>query len=298
MKANLPSTIIKLNTVLNITAIDSIHYFELDKNFQFPGERHNYWEMVYVDSGQIVATADDKKHTIRQGEIIFHKPNEFHAVNADQKTSSNVFLICFVTSSPAMNRFRDKITTLPQELKPYINIIIDEGRKTFDLPFNDPYAPCLEFAKAPPFGGLQLIKTALEQLLIYLLRIENAKESAKKKKSAEKETENRLTNEIVSLLRENIYGKITMPEICEKLSYSKAYISKVFSENMGQTIIAYYTSLKIKEAKKLIRERMYSLTEISNMLHFSDPHYFSRVFKKETNMSPRAYLKSVTIYTK
>ena len=197
-----------------------------------------------------------------------------------------------------MNRLCDKVTTLPQELKPYINIIINEGRKTFDLPFNDPYAPCLEFSKTPPFGGLQFIKTALEQLLINLIRIENAKETARKKKSSETEPENRLTNEIITLLEGNIYRKITVPEICRKLSYSKAYISKVFSENMEQTIIAYYTSLKIKEAKKLIRERIYSLTEIANMLHFSDPHYFSRVFKKETNMSPRAYLKSVTIYTK
>ena len=133
-----------------------------------------------------------------------------------------------------------------------------------------------------------------EQLLVLMIRTEE--ENIKKKKALEGESAgNNIVNEIVRILSENVYGKISVNEICRDLSYSKTYVSKIFNENMGCTIVEYYTGLKIKEARKLIREKCYSFTEISSMLCFSNPHYFSKVFKKISNMSPREYLQSVTM---
>ena len=294
MKTFVPETAIKLRTLVNITNIVSIHYFEFDKHFHFPGESHNYWELVYVDSGNVHITAEDVPHTLGQGEIIFHKPNEFHTISADKKTPSNVCVISFVAKPGAIDRFRDKRITLPDALKPYINTVIQEGRATFDIPFNDPHMVKLQFSKNPPIGGLQMIKMALEQFFIQLIRAEESAE----KVPADYSGDNPLVNKIIVLLEDNIYGKITVGEICKILNYSKTYISKVFNKTMGQTIITYYTNLKIKEARKLIRMRTYSFTEIADMLCFNDPHCFSKVFKKVTNMSPREYLHSVTIYTK
>ena len=105
--------------------------------------------------------------------------------------------------------------------------------------------------------------------------------------------DNHLVGAVLDLLGNNIYGEITVDQICHKLNYSKTYISRIFNQNCHCTIIEYYTDLKINEAKKLIRENTYTFTEISNMLCFSSPHYFSRVFKKTTNMTPREYLGSV-----
>jgi len=284
---------VRLTNLINVTSILSIHYFEFDKNFHFKGEKHESWEMVYVDSGNVIITADEKKHILSQGEIIFHKPNEFHTISADGKKPTNVCVICFETKSKAMEWFRDKKMIFPKELRGYIKTIITEGEKTFKLPINDPEADIVQLAEKPAIGGLQIIKTSLEQLLIMLIRAGEG-QNVKKKKSIE-DCGNRLVNEIGEILNDNIYGKINVYEICNNLSYSKTHVSKVFNENMGCSIIDYYTRLKITEAKKLIRERVYSFAEISNMLQFSNPHYFSKVFKKVVNMSPREYLQSVTI---
>ena len=51
--------------------------------------------------------------------------------------------------------------------------------------------------------------------------------------------------------------------------------------------------LKIKEAKKLIRENNYSISQISDMLGYSSIHIFSRAFKKAVGLSPTAYRKSI-----
>jgi YesN/AraC family two-component response regulator len=49
--------------------------------------------------------------------------------------------------------------------------------------------------------------------------------------------------------------------------------------------------LKIKEAKRLIREGQMNFTEISEFLGFSSIHYFSKLFKKPTGKSPSEYAK-------
>ena len=131
-------------------------------------------------------------------------------------------------------------------------------------------------------------------MLVMLIRAAEG-ENIKKKDLIDGNCENVLVKKIIEILNDNIYGKVNVGEICRHLSYSKTYLSKIFNDNMGCSIISYYTTLKIIEAKKLIRERLYSFTEISNMLQFNDPHYFSKVFKKVVNMSPREYLQSVTI---
>ena len=59
------------------------------------------------------------------------------------------------------------------------------------------------------------------------------------------------------------------------------------------TILEYTLLRKIQEAKKLIREDRYNFSQISDRLAFDNPHYFSRVFKRITNITPSEYKKSV-----
>lgn len=282
-----------LSNTINITKIVTMHYFEFDKYFHFPGESHDFWEMVYVDSGNVLITAGKTSHTLKQGEVIFHKPNEFHTIASDTKTPSNVFVISFVTGSKSMVLFRDKKTIIPPKHRHYIKTLIEEGQKTFELPFNNPDLRELKLSAAPPFGGQQIIRTTLEQLLIMLIR--DCEENSKNSQifSDIEGMNNHLVNSVIDLLNQNLYGKITVDEICKKLNYSKTYISKIFNMHCGCTIIEYYTKQKIKEAKKLMRENTYTIAEISNMLCFNNPHYFSRVFKKSANMTPSEYLNSV-----
>ena len=183
--------------------------------------------------------------------------------------------------------------TLPEYLRSYIKTLIREGRETFILPFNNPELRELKPSDTPPFGGQQIIRTTLEQLLIMLIRTQEQRSKAPIIFPDKESMDNHLVNAVLDILKDNIYGTITVEEICSKLNYSKTYISKIFNKNCHCTIVEFYTDLKIKEAKKLIRENAYTFTEISNMLCFNNPHYFSRVFKKKTNMTPREYLNSV-----
>ena len=284
----------KLANVISISKIVTIHYHEFDKNFHFSGEAHDFWELVYVDSGTVLITADKETYSLGQGEMIFHKPNEFHTISSDKKTPSNVFVITFVSTSKNMLYFRNKKIKLPKTLRPYIEIILDEGRRAFNLTQNNPQSKGLMLNENAPFGGQQIIRTTLEQLLIMLIRTQDEKANEINVFTDKAGMDNHLVNSVIKLLKDNVYGKITVDEICHDLNYSKTYISKIFNKICNCTIIEYYTNLKIKESKILMRKHLYNIAEISDMLCFNNPHYFSRVFKKNANMTPREYIHSVS----
>ncbi|MEG2350964.1 MAG: AraC family ligand binding domain-containing protein, partial [Hungatella sp.] len=70
----------RLREELRITQIITIHYYEYMSDFMFEGESHDFWEFLCVDKGELEVTANQEKTILKKGDIIFHKPNEFHAL--------------------------------------------------------------------------------------------------------------------------------------------------------------------------------------------------------------------------
>lgn len=280
----------RLSNVLEINKIVTIHYFEFAKNFTGPSESHNFWEMVYVDAGSILTTAQNQTYELRQGDALFHKPNEFHNLRTGGH-AANVFIISFVCTSSAMNYFKGRRLQVPSHLRDPIAKIIKEAAQTFDLPFFDPGLKQLTLLNQPIFGGQQMIKTYLEQFLILLIR-SGTKEDKVLTRCL---TENTLASGIQSYLESHVYQSVTLAQICRQFNYSKTHLCGLFKNVTGCSIMQYFTLLKVEEAKKLIREQNYNFTEISALLNISDPHYFSHLFKKVTGMSPRTYAKSVKL---
>lgn len=280
----------KIANLISINKIVSIHYYELNKNFLYDGESHNFWELVFVDAGQIIVKSNEKEQVLKQGEIIFHKPNEFHSLKADKISAANIVVISFVCSSNAMSFFKGKSMTVPSKLKKHISSIVEEYSQTFNpMAIEDKK---LEIKESSLIGGQQMIRTYLEQLLIALIRSEQHKQDLRVFPSKES-MDNHLITQMMQIIEENTYSRISVEQICDQLNYSRAYLSKIFKKASGYTILEYILKHKIREAKKLIREEKYNFTQISDLLAFDNPHYFSRVFKKIANMTPSEYKNSI-----
>lgn len=280
----------QISNIINIHKIVTLNYFEFENDFQYKGEKHNFWELVYVDKGKLTVETSDESFTLNQGECVFHRPNEFHSHKANGVIAPNYFVICFVCNSSHMNIFRKKRFKLSEKLKKFIENIITEAQQVFDLPINKPEEKQLKVSQSELIGGQQMIRTYLEQFLIMLLRQEYGTVNAA---SGNAGSENQLAIQMKQRLDMYIYQDVSVEDFCHEMQYSKSYLSRIFLKEFGCTIHHYITSAKIKEAKTMIREHAYNFTQISDMLCFSNPLYFSRVFKKITGMSPSEYKKSV-----
>lgn len=283
------SYIIKpIRKIIDVKSIVTILYYELSKDFDYAGESHDFWEMVYVDKGEIVATSDGVRHIVPQGSAIFHKPNEFHRLAANGTIAPNVFIITFVCTSRDMQFFNEKITEIPAKLRSYIADIIDERH----IIRSDPPGTDTVNGRAVGIASEQMVKLYLEQFLILLLRGEEAAKPGRF--SAEREDwDNQLVNDMIHYLQEHIYQELSVSDLCRRFCYSKTQLSKVFKEATGSTIMDYYTRLKIKEAKYMIREGDLNFSQIAVQLSFDNPQYFSRTFKRIAGMTPKEYKNSV-----
>lgn len=283
----------RISNIISITKIVTIHYFEFGKDFNFHLEKHDFWEMVYIDSGQANVVVKNKTHLLNQGDVIFIRPNLPHKLCGDCKNSFNAFIISFTSNSNSLNLFSDNVLNVPKPLRKYIALIMSEGENVFILKKNNPYITEMEMHKDIPIGSIQMIRIYLEQFLIMLLR--GTAQNLPNLFTNKENMENHIIVSVKQLLSDNLYGNISVEEICDKLHYSRTYLSKTFKQYCNTTINHYYNDLKIKEAKKLICEGKHNFTQISEMLGFNNPHYFTRVFKKITNMTPTEYLNSSNI---
>ena len=279
----------KIQNLLIIDKIITIHYFEFDKSFESNLESHDFWELVYADKESVICMSDGKKLTLSEGEVLFHKPNVLHSLSSNKQSAPNVFIISFESKSEAVHFFENRKLKLNKNLLKFIYAIIDESKKTFDLPYSDPELKKMTLLKKPTLGGQQLIKNYLELLLINLMRDETEKENADTLFLPQEELGEKIAEQTIAFLKDNVYKNLQVSDVCNALNYNKSYIFKQFKKATNRSVMSYFSMLKIEKAKKLLRETNLSVTQISDKLAYDTPNYFSKCFKKTTGYTPLKY---------
>ena len=81
----------------------------------------------------------------------------------------------------------------------------------------------------------------------------------------------------------------TLTTVAEAVAMSPNHFSSIFSHECKTTFIEYLTNVRIENAKRLMKETDMKGYDIAYECGFSDPHYFSYIFKKNTGLSPREF---------
>ncbi|CAM3655433.1 AraC family transcriptional regulator [Erysipelothrix urinaevulpis] len=96
---------------------------------------------------------------------------------------------------------------------------------------------------------------------------------------------------IKNYLDKHFREEITLDDLAQITYLNKFYLSHIFKEHTGYGPIQYILEKRMSEAKKLLMTTDLVISQISGILGFSNPAYFSQYFKKKTEMSPSAYRK-------
>lgn len=100
---------------------------------------------------------------------------------------------------------------------------------------------------------------------------------------------NYIYGHILVYLRRNYAAKITLEDLAALCHCSKSYISHIFKKHSGLSVRAYINQIRLSEAKRLLADTALSIKEISDMVGFSDPNYFSNTFRAAFSASPKQY---------
>ena len=289
MYANIP-----LDEILAITSIVTIHYFEYSSDFSFQGESHDFWEFLCVDQGEVEVFADGNHHTLFRGDMIFHKPNEFHGLSANHKTAPNLVVVSFHCDSPAMDFFRDRILSINDYERQLLANMIKEARNSFQDDLNNPYQTRMQVRDNPPLGYGQMIRINLSLLLLTLLRRYNKNpESSIAKGTVRRKIEDHAYRRIIDCMNAHLSGQLTLAQLAKETLMGRSQLQKLIRARHSCGVIDLFLQKKTDAARQMIRENRLNFTEISQALGYSSIHYFSRQFKKITGMTPSEYSSSI-----
>ncbi len=278
----------KFEKALEVSKIANIHYFEFTNQYYTFKDKHEFRELLYVDSGFVRVDAENYTGVVNESQLIIHKADEIHSLTCPEDEASNVIIIGFECLCEELDVFSKNPATLNDAEKRLLTEIILEGRSVFLPPYDVPNQKDMKKRSDYPFGADQMIKIKMENLLIELVRgIASTEKQTAGEISYEK------VQEIVRYISDNYKEKIRLSELCFLFGTNKTSLCNRFRAYTGETIVEYISKLRIKKAKKLMRSGEYNLTEISAIVGFSSVHYFSRIFKQYEGQSPTSYIKTI-----
>ncbi len=93
----------------------------------------------------------------------------------------------------------------------------------------------------------------------------------------------------LKIMQNNVFDKLTLEDLADKLKLNKSYFIRLFSKKMNTTPMKYFTRLKIEAASSMLISTSMPIYEISDKLCFYSEFHFSKSFKQHKGLPPRDY---------
>ena len=98
----------------------------------------------------------------------------------------------------------------------------------------------------------------------------------------------------ITFINCNYMKPITLSDVAEHTYVSVYYLSRMFKKELDKNFVDYLNEIRIEKSKELLIDGRYKNYEVAEMVGINDAHYFSKLFKKYTGMTPTEYISSLT----
>lgn len=116
-----------------------------------------------------------------------------------------------------------------------------------------------------------------------------AKAALNKQDGKETNCGNMLIDKVCKYINDNYAEQITLDTVANRIGFSSFYFSKIFKQHMNMNFIDYLTMIRINKSKELLMDLSISIKEISDLIGYNNPDYFTRVFKRCEGITPTEY---------
>ena len=238
------------------------------ENYDFPLHWHENIEIHYLFSGNGTLLCRGEETRLRKGDCAIVNGNELH-----KGCEGKCDYACIIFPVSFLGEERVLFPTLVQDLK--VGEIF-----------------CKMYAALREHGaGYELeIKSHTYMLLAHLVK-HHVKEHLSERLYDQWSDKLERINEAVRYMEEHFTEAVTTEELSRMIHLSEGYFCSLFKEVTGKTAKEYINSLRLTRAREILSSTDMTVTEAAFCCGFSDANYFTRLFKKETGISPREFRK-------
>lgn len=236
------------------------------------------FQLIYVASGKAHFHFGEEERIVTAGHIVLYRPKEPQKYEYYGKDQTQVFWVHF-TGNDVTNTLRSYGITDNKKVF-YCGSSLD-NQNLFRKMINE-----LQMSKE---NYAEMLEMYLRQIFITMQRAfigTIKKEKARVVDKIEKAT---------VYFNENYSQEINIDEYAEQMHVSVSWFIRNFRESTGLTPMQYILSKRIYNAEILLQDPSYNVSEISRVVGYDNPLYFSRIFKKAKGLSPSEYRKSLEV---
>lgn len=281
-----------IESAIDITALVTIHRLVYDsEKYRDNGERHSFYELVCVESGEFCVDIDGEPHVLHAGELLVYAPDAFHQ-RGDRPSNALIYIVSFETRTPIAADIFNRALKLSFSQYALLSSFFTDALQIPSTRIRTAAHKGMTLGDGEGRFALQKVKNKLELLLIELCESREPEAAALPVCNAANASDAELA-QVSEFLKAHLAANLTLEEIAAGCLMSVSKLKKLFSRRHPGGVIGYFNTLKVNEAKRLIRNTDLNFTQIAESLGFAYPHYFSRRFKAVTGMTPTQYARRI-----
>ena len=248
---------------------------------------HDSYELVVVLSGRGTFVDGENSRSLSRGDIYLSDPGVEHEIHIEQTESLTVFYaFVHISKKNDDGSYTAEEKLLDQFLERHNSYATKQSQLLADFEFFDLYT------QNPKFMNIPWLMKSFENLIYNCM--ERLTESFKGGVILSKKNELQIFERALDYIDQNIAYKITADSIADAVFTSKRNLYLIFKKNLNRTVHDYINDRKISLAEHYLKMNM-SVTETANLIGIENISYFSRLFKKYRNVSPREFKKEAFV---
>ncbi|MHB8063362.1 MAG: helix-turn-helix domain-containing protein [Ruminiclostridium sp.] len=257
----------------NFIAINSCGYYKLVKLPCFQTSRPNGrsdFQLLYISKGAAHFSILGEMHIVPEGSVVIYLPHQPQYYIYNLSENPEIYWLHFsgVNIGNYMN-------TLGFKDSPWYNIgIKNEYISLFEKIIRELQVRREHFLELSNLYTLELLSLMSRNMY---------------ERGLDLPIMNEQIQNVIELIHKNSQSKQSINEYAKSCNMSTCWFIHSFKAYTGMTPQQYITDIRINKAKELLLYSSFNITEIASIVGYDNPFYFSRVFKKNTDLPPREY---------
>lgn len=226
--------------------------------------------VIYCSSGKGFLESEGTRYEVTEGMLVFCDAGIPHSYGANPSDPWTIHWAHF--GGPFADYFRDRTglaglactVRLPDltEILPQMESMLSYAADTSD--------------DLNRIGAFTCLRAALVETIKQIVNTDQSHQDP-------------IIDKSIRIMTANLQKRLDLNDLAKASGLSKYHFVRQFKSNTGKTPMQYYNILKTEHAKKLLVSTDMTVSEISRILDYNTPYYFSESFKRHSGFSPKIY---------
>lgn len=250
---------------------------------------HDEYELYYLKEGERYYFIGSQTFHVKSGSLVLIDRNQIHQTSQAGSGSHDRILIGLkeealspllaVTKEFSLSKFFERcsgVLELEEKDRKVVEQLLDQIARELAV---------------KQIGYRYMAFSALASLFIHIERLLSAPCSPALNAPLSSASRHRKVDEVASYITLHYSEPMSLDSLARRFYVSKCYLSRIFKEATGFTVVEYINMCRIRQARLMLMSSNISITQVSEALGYDNITYFERVFKQYTLTSPLKFRK-------